>query len=239
MPTSFVIPFEQEFHMAKVEDEGKQFEFLLNNRRDHIQKFIAEGGFYEPEELALICEHAQGAKRLLDVGANIGNHCIYLAHHLDLDYAVPIEPQPAVLHLLKANLGLNWHRSFDLSHLGVGLANEDGKAFIGTVQEANLGGTHLRPAPENDGPGHSVPVYQGDSLFKAGDFDLIKIDAESMEIDVIKGLKNTLIDFSGVMFVEVHDDNASEFDTFIRGQGFHKRAEYRRYARCTNWMLTR
>jgi FkbM family methyltransferase len=220
------------------------FTFLLNSRRDHIQKFLERGEFYEREELELICQFAADAKRLLDVGANIGNHSIYLAHRLNLTRVTPIEPQPSILPVLKANLGLNWHKSFDLSHLGLALSDRSGLARIGDFDENNIGGTRVVPMLSDEAstpPGRAfdVPLRAGDDLFRPGDFDLIKIDVEGLEIAVMEGMRNLLAAFEGVIFVEVHDDNAAHFADGIKGFGFRKAAVYRRYQRCENWVLTR
>lgn len=240
-------PNDNALYLAEVEALSKRFKFLLNSRTDHIQDFYIRGEFYEREEMEMICRMAPDARRLLDVGANIGTHTIYLAHRLNLEYAVPIEPQPAVLDLLRANLGLNWHPSFDLNHLGKGLGATKGKARIGTFSPTNLGGTRLSvegrydPAQESDSTKksehYSIPIEAGDDLFEPGAFDLVKIDAEGMEIDVLEGLQRLLADFKGLMFIEVRDDNATEFADYVASRGWSRVGEYRRYKRCTNWFL--
>jgi FkbM family methyltransferase len=236
--------FKDDLHFSSFEAFGKSFTFVLNSRQDHIQQFLAKGDFYEREELELLCQYCDGRKRLLDVGANIGNHSIFLAHRLDLERVTPIEPQPSILHILRANLGLNWHASFDMTHLGIALSDRAGWAKIGSVYEGNIGGTRMVPATGGrdsiDNPGaHAVQLCAGDDLFKAGDFDIIKIDAEGMEIEVLRGLRHCLEGFDGVIFAEVHDDNITDFARSIVELGFRKVDEYRRYAKCSNWILMR
>src|ERR1700716_1912497 len=103
------------YHIQSVQALGRNFDFLLNSEIDHIQNVIRSGQFYEVEELELIAESAGSPKRILDVGANIGNHTIYFAHRFNPDLTIPVEPNPVVIPLLRANAGLNWHSSFDLS----------------------------------------------------------------------------------------------------------------------------
>jgi hypothetical protein len=45
--------------------------------------------------------------------------------------------------------------------------------------------------------------------------------------------------FEGVIFVEVYDDNITDFARSIGEMGFRKVDEYRRYAKCSNWVLMR
>lgn len=235
--------FQEDLHFSSFESNGKSFTFLLNSRQDHIQQFLDHGEFYELDELELLCGYAQGRTSLLDVGANIGNHSVYLAHMLNLERVIPIEPQSSILHLLRANIGLNWHPSFDLSHLGIALSDKAGWARIGPFTEANIGGTGVIPyldaeeIPENESE-ERVRLFAGDDLFKRGDFDLIKMDVEGLELQAMQGLKNCLHDFDGVMFVEVHDKNIAEFESLIREMKLRKIDEYRRYAKCSNWILT-
>ena len=236
--------FEEDLHFSSFDMNGKIFTFLLNSRKDHIQQFLRNGDFYEREELELFCRICVGRKRLLDVGANIGNHSIFLAHRLNLERVTPIEPQPSILHLLRANLGLNWHPSFDFSHLGVALSDRAGRARIGSFDEGNIGGTRIVPATGDHEPADEVGAYPvrlcaGDDLFRAGDFDMIKIDVEGMEIEVLRGLRLCLEGFEGVIFVEVRDDNIADFARSIGDMGFRKVDEYRRYAKCSNWVLMR
>lgn len=233
-------PFVEDLHIAEVSALGTTFQFLLNNRNDHIQGFIDRGEFYEAEELELICKHAPRSKRLLDIGANIGSHSIYLAHRLNLERVVPIEPQPAVLHLLKANLGLNWRSCFDLSYLGMGLADTAGFARIGDVNQHNLGGTRLVIDDTKRDPDPTlIRLETGDRLFRAGEFDLVKIDVEGMELAVLKGLRGCLSEFDGLLFVEVHDANVEEVSVYLDREGWGKVAEHRRYQKCSNWLLKR
>jgi FkbM family methyltransferase len=232
--------FKEELYFSSFETDGRRFTFLLNSRCDHIQQFLAKGSFYEREELELLSRYATGRARLLDIGANIGNHSIFLAHRLNLTRVVSIEAQPAILHILRANLGLNWHRSFDLSYIGLALSDQTGSARIQFAGEVNIGGTKITPRLDEDSFGEPaegteiVSMHAGDDLFEPGDFDLIKLDVESLEINVLKGLKNLLQRFRGILFIEIFDANREELNELITGIGFRKLDEYRRYARCSN-----
>jgi len=57
---------------------GTAVRFFVNNPADVIQRHHMAGEFYEQEDLALIARHLRPDSRYLDVGANVGNHVIYL-----------------------------------------------------------------------------------------------------------------------------------------------------------------
>ncbi|WP_291767477.1 FkbM family methyltransferase [Maricaulis sp.] len=235
-----------QFFMAPVERPFRSFKFLVNNPTDHIQGFHARGDIYEEEELDAICELAPGATSFLDVGANVGNHSIYLAHRLNLARVTPVEVQPGVLDLLKANLALNWHPSFDFSHLGFGLGKASSRAVIDTFNPDNLGGTSLRlfdneaaPFSDKEGLQQVFRIEPGDNLFAPGDFDIVKIDVEGMELDVMRGMERFFKDFRGLLFVELRDDHTDECANYFQSNGWSILREFRRYQRCTNWYLTK
>lgn len=233
-----------QYFIAPVEAGFSTFSFLVNNPVDHIQAHHVRGEVYEKEELELICELAPNGKRFLDIGANVGNHSIYLAHRLDLDRVTPIEVQPGVLDLLKSNIGLNWHRAFDLSHLGLGLGRSTGYAEIEKFSLNNLGGTSLREVHNPTDSGISDPrrdsvfrIEAGDNLFAPHDFDIVKVDVEGMELDVMRGMESFFLNYKGLLFVEVRDDNVGECAEYFEHHGWVIVSEYRRYQLCSNWYL--
>jgi FkbM family methyltransferase len=175
------------YHIQTIRALGREFDFLLNSEIDHIQNVIRSGQFYETEELELIVEFAGNPKRILDVGANIGNHSIYFAHRFDADLTIPVEPNPVVVPLLRANAGLNWHRSFDLSMVGYGFSDRTATGVARTLSAANLGGTKLQVDE-----GGSIPIISADAVLPGMAFDLIKIDVEGMEREVVSGMSAIL-----------------------------------------------
>ena len=208
---------------------GREFHFVLNSAVDHIQNVIRSGTFYELEELELIARLVDRPRRILDVGANIGNHTVYFAHRFDPELTIPVEPNPIVVPLLRANLGLNWHPSFDLSLVGYGLADRAGTGTPHLKSEANLGGARLVA-----GETGTIPIVRGDDALESTDFDLIKIDVEGMENEVIAGLAGVLRRSEALVFVEVLLGNIDPTMEQMEALGYVYREAYQRYGRCLN-----
>jgi FkbM family methyltransferase len=222
------------YHMQSIRALGRDFDFLLNSEIDHIQNIIRSGKFYEVEELELIAEYAPSPKRILDVGANIGNHTIYFAHRFNPDLTVPVEPNPLVIPLLRANAGLNWHRSFDLSLVGYGFSDQSTTGVCRTLSPENLGGAKLELCEK--GP---IPIIAADVALPGMEFDLIKIDVEGMESEVVSGMSKILARSRAVVFIEVLFKNVDSIMTQLNSLGYAYRTSHQRYGRCINLLFER
>jgi FkbM family methyltransferase len=211
---------------------GREFYFLLNSEIDHIQRVLRRGGFYEREELELIAEHARSPRWILDVGSNIGNHAIYFAHRFNPDHLAVVEPNPEIINLLRANLGMNWHKSMDLTYVGSGLSDRAGQGESYVTVRSNIGGAKLKHT--DDG---KIPIYRGDDIFPTEAFDLIKIDVEGMEFQVLLGMEALLNRSSGLVFLEVLLPNIDRAISMMRDVGYEYEVSYQRYGRCTNLLF--
>ncbi|MEQ1889950.1 MAG: glycosyltransferase, partial [Alphaproteobacteria bacterium] len=86
--------------------------FHLPDRNDHIQKTITHSSnFYEPEMLGDMKARVQGLDApanamALDIGANIGNHTVFLGKIMGLDM-IAMEPSPRSHAVLCKNITLN------------------------------------------------------------------------------------------------------------------------------------
>ena len=218
--------------ICKIKALGREFDFLLNSDVDHIQNVIRSGQFYELEELELIAKFARRPKRILDVGANIGSHSVYFAHCFDADLVVPVEPNPVVTPLLRANIGLNWHPSFDFSLIGTGFSDRPGLGVSTIRSSFNLGGATLHQSDD----GH-IPIETADASLPGRTFDLIKIDVEGMEFAVITGMSQILARSEALVFIEVLIQNIDGAIALMHDVGYEYSRSYQRYGRCINLLF--
>ena len=163
---------------------------------DYIGDEIRARGRYEDSFLRLLADEVlSGAKRrvALDIGANIGNHCLFLARHFDR--VVAFEPNPVARHLLNANLAIN--RIENVRVDARGLSDQAGSESL-VVKAGNLGASHVKGA-RDDGRrwGSSgevaIELTTGDQcLDPEADIDFIKLDVEGFEHEVLQGLLGTI-----------------------------------------------
>lgn len=218
---------------ADVQYNNRTFTFMITHPEDHIQGFHKSGSFYDIEELELIKDHLGDLQlRVADVGANVGNHTVFFAHNLNCEKIFPIEPNPAVTRTLKANIGLNWHRSIDPEFVGFGLSAKNGFAIIGSTDLRNTGGSEIALAA-----GGRIPVIRGDDFCRRSNINFMKIDVEGHEDSVLDGLNETLRDLRPAIYIETRGNSASSVPERLSALGYRDVFIYSRYEGVVNFMF--
>jgi FkbM family methyltransferase len=191
--------------------DGVGVRFFVRNMVDDVQHFHLNGQFYESEALALMRQYLPRGGVFLDVGANVGNHALYMEKFGDAGEVICIEPNPDAITLLRINAALNSATRLNLQHLGVGLAEAEGR-FAMNVPRNNLGAAQLVPSASG-----GIRTLPGDRLLGERAVDFIKIDVEGMELGVLRGLAGAIARSRPPIFVEVDHDNRAAFDAW-RGE---------------------
>lgn len=185
---------------------GHDISFFVADKTDLIQKEHLGGKFYESTELEIISRFFHPGSTFVDIGANVGNHTVYVARFLSSLNVIVIEPNPSTFAIIKANIALNQLSGcVDVSHLGIGLSNTSARAAAMTPA-GNLGGTRLELCEHG-----SLHVVPGDEIMSGHRVDFLKIDVEGMEIDVLDGLKRTIAEQRPRIFIEVDNCNVEKF----------------------------
>jgi FkbM family methyltransferase len=211
---------------------GETVFFTVNNPRDTIQRCHVDGTFYEPEELAIIARHFPIGGTFLDIGANVGNHTLYVAKFLRASRIVCFEPNPPAIALLESNVWLNGlARIVDGSYLGIGLSDHAQENVAMRYGRGNLGGGRI---VQEVG---SIRLERADFLLAGQRFDFIKIDVEGMELAVLAGMSGLLATHRPRMFIEVDNGNAAGFQTWLEEAGYQVLEEFRRYKVNSNFLV--
>lgn len=154
---------------------------------------------------------------VVEVGANIGAHTIFLAQAVgSRGLVVAIEPQRAVYHLLCANLALNEVGNVRALHAAAG--RERGRALIPVFDYAQPGNFGSAGLVETGG--EPVEMVSIDSL-QLPACHFIKIDVEGHEQAVIAGAAQTIAVFRPVLYVENdRREKSAELIRQIRDLGY-------------------
>jgi FkbM family methyltransferase len=213
---------------------GETVYFCIATEKDTIQGHHAKGMFYEREELAIIARHFPIGGVFLDIGANIGNHALYVAKFLHAQKVHLIEPNPPAIDLLEANIYLNQLEGIcDMSEIGVGLSDEHQSGLSMNTPPTNLGGARMKAS------GGDLDVYRADDLYPDLDVDFVKIDVEGMEISVLNGMSGLINRCSPKMFIEVDTRNDEAFRDWCALNRYEIQEEFKRYAVNTNYLIAR
>ncbi|HEY8574399.1 FkbM family methyltransferase [Phenylobacterium sp.] len=201
---------------------NKAVRFFVRNLADVIQNAHANGAFYEQDHLEVMEKHLKPGGVFLDVGANIGNHSVFVAKYCKPREVILVEPNPEAIVLLRLNLLLN-RLELDTKHVGVGLSDREQTAEP-SVPANNLGGTKM--VLKQDG---RLKLVTGDSLFAERHIDFIKIDVEGQEMAVLAGLEKTIANSRPSMFIEVDEENRAAFIAWVADHDYEVAHAFPRY----------
>lgn len=163
-------------------------EFYIAIRKNHSPLLLE----------ALINEIASNNYKVFwDIGANIGAVSLPILKHFDHLTAVLFEPSAEVAGRLIRNLSNNPDLAQRATLMNIALAEFDGiQNFYASSETFNSGTAGLGISHNRFQTAVCVQTYTGDSLIKSGKCpipDIIKIDVEGFEIEVLRGLKQTLL----------------------------------------------
>lgn len=205
-------------NITSFEIGGRPFHFYLPDADDHIQRTIREtNAFYELEMLADMMLRIAPGELALDVGANIGNHAIFLAGAADAT-VIAMEPFRHCFDILDRNVHLNEldHRVLPLN-TACGAEPATGTVVIGS--QTNLGQTRIVTPPT--GLGAEVAIIPLDALDLTAPVRMLKIDVEGMEADVLRGAARILEEDGPTIYAEAHNDDAlAEVSSAIKPFGY-------------------
>ncbi len=172
---------------------------LYSPKDTYIGRSFDLYGEFAEDEVTIFRQLIRPGHTVLDIGANIGAHAIALAAIVGpRGRVIAFEPQRIIFQMLNANVALN-----TLSHvttLQMALGSAPGSIKVPALDygsEGNFGGVSL----ENVAAGEDVALATLDSL-AIEPCHFVKIDVEGMEIEVLKGMAETIARHRPAMYVE-------------------------------------
>jgi len=204
-----------ESNVFKVEvPQGSYFIYLPNHEVDYIQKFVATNRTpYEYDMLLSMLDIVKPGDVVLDVGANVGNHTLFLAS-IAKAKVVAFEPNVDLASSILKSIEINALES-QITVKKIGLGQEEGCGSFSDEQPSNLGAQSILLG------GGDLQIKTLDSIPYNTTISLIKIDVEGMELDVLKGAKNTLIKDKPYLYLE-----ASTIEFFLEVESFLSQLGY-------------
>lgn len=169
--------------------------FILTAHKDHIGKQINKTkDFYEAKMLEFISERLPKYGVMVDVGANIGNHTVYLSHCCDK--VLSIEPQADNFALLKHNVENNEIEG-KVDCRNVAVTDKKEKCRM-SKNEQNMGMCKVEP----DQAGETITMTLDELCDDVENITLLKIDCEGQEMNALRGGKKTILKHRPHIFIE-------------------------------------
>ncbi len=138
-----------------------------------------------------------------DVGANVGFFSCFAANRLSDGTVFAFEPFPPNVGQLRRNLRYNDHENAEVEP--VALSDATGTAQFTALDEGGVGGQ--TPSFSSGSDGFSVKKYAADDLIDecVPAPSVVKIDVEGAEAQVIKGMREGLLnDRCRMLMCEIH-----------------------------------
>lgn len=182
---------------------GLRFEGNLTSFIDWRVFFL---GSYETITLNLFRELLSRMDQpvALDVGANAGNHTLFMSLYCSEVHA--FEPYPRVARQLKRNVEINGLDKVRLHE--VGLSDQDQRLPYFENADRNFGAGSFESGHQGlqDSAKCDLPLVAGDAYLQGlglKRLDFMKIDIEGFEVEALRGMRGTLEKFRPVMVVEL------------------------------------
>ncbi|WP_036511659.1 FkbM family methyltransferase [Nitrincola nitratireducens] len=184
---------------------------------DYIQSTIYESKRpYEYEMLQVIKKGLSDNDLFVDVGANIGNHSLYLASVAGCK-VVAFEPNKRLYEPFCKSVELN-SLNDRVKVFNIGLGQAVSKAKLINLDDRNLGAQSLQISETGK---CDISVYPLDQISFDARITVLKIDVEGMEFEVLMGAKSKILTDKPLLIVEAADTNA-----FDKIRGFVEECNY-------------
>jgi FkbM family methyltransferase len=200
---------------------------------DAVSEEIMVAGLYEEALLLMLFEHVFKGRHgefagavVLDVGANIGNHALFMARYFSRVLA--FEPNPMALSVLRCNVALAAKQNVDVFALGLG--DQSGTMTFIQNDEGNLGGSGFEFAGVERGTSIKCEIARGDDVLTrevlGAPLRVIKIDIEGAELAALRGLRETIVREQPFVLFESNralgSGGGNEVFAFLRNLGYSR-----------------
>ena len=172
-------------------------------------------GTSEPELFSFYDSFLREGMKVVDVGANIGLHSLFMAKRVGSSGGVyALEPSPYNFRRLETHVREN-HLT-NIRAFPIALGNVSGEAFLDENKQDSS-----RSRLTHRGSGSLVKVVRLDDFLKAeclGKVDFLKLDVEGFELRVLEGAETAFSEsFCDVLQVELDPVNLARQDAMGTG----------------------
>jgi FkbM family methyltransferase len=182
---------------------------------DRIQSLLlSQGRFFEEPLLRKARRWISSGAHVVDVGANMGNHTLFFLAVCGAAHVTSFEPQQRLTQIIRKNLELNGIEAGRSRIVQSGCGAVDGNLSVVSGHIGNLGATQFRYDQ-----GGAFPVVRLDSC-GIEQVQLLKIDAERMGDEVLKGGEALIRRCRPTIWIELYDGERERAMAWLSGAGY-------------------
>lgn len=161
---------------------------------DPVMEAHRSGDIWDEPGLSALLRRFPSGGTFVDIGAHSGNHSVIMARLGGAERILAIEANAEIHRLLRTNMAINGVSDcLSLHPSGVALASKPGRGWLIRNRRRSSETMVKAERPERDDDS-VVPIelITGDAMMGDSGVDAIKVDTAGSEVDVVKGLIQTL-----------------------------------------------
>lgn len=176
---------------------------------DLIGRFLAHYGEWAWDEVSFVASIVPENARILDIGACFGTFGLGISLLRKISHVCFVDANPAVIPFLTHNVTSNARISHTIRENLIGRAGI--KVAAAHSDPGNIGATSFTPDASVQISQPTVPAIKelSDLWQEEGPFDLIKIDAEGMELSILDSHARLLSQGQVTLWLECNEDAQS------------------------------
>ncbi len=206
--------------------------FFKIKLRINLKKDVDRGiyfGTFEFENTFLFFDLIKKGDIIVDIGANIGFYSLLAASKLqDGGKVYSFEPSKFIINELKSNIEINNYKNIEVFDFA--LSDSSGKKDFYRCEDDAYNSLLAKPMQKVVSI-DSVDVITLDDFIMMNNIskiDVIKIDAEGLDYEILKGAQQTIMNFKPIIFCEynsyyLNDKSKAEFIDYLERSGYELR----------------
>ena len=183
---------------------------LIPTMDNYLGQFARLTGTYDIKEKEFLEHLVSDGQTIIEIGTNFGPYSTHLAHKIGSEgLLLCFEPFKIPYQLLTANIAINGLSNVVTENLGIGdgprrIIELDAPdfTFSDNYGAASLVDHHRKTWLFSKARRENITIIPLDSYKIERHINLIKIDAEGMEFEIIRGASNLLKTHSPLLYVE-------------------------------------
>lgn len=202
-----------------------QYKGNLNNSVEFTLYYL--GAFEKPllfflrDTMLSLKQSSNGStENFFDIGANIGQHSLFMSLHADQVHS--FEPYSVVSQKLEQHIELNQIGNIQLHKVGLSNQQEELDFYAPTGRNQGIGSFDAGTVSKGNKNLGKLALVRGDDYLeqsKLQDIALLKIDVEGFEKNVVAGLAATLDKSRPIIVLEVTYGNSLSFTSLDQLKG--------------------